>query len=80
MNIDLLLGLIKEKSLLLKTKIDFEFYISGTSCDHSDREFGKREYLKQSVLQLKKRSLFLACIIKPFNRLYNIGKELRAFS
>ena len=54
LNIDLLLGLIKERSLLLKTTIDSEFCISGASCDHSDREFGKKEYLKQSVLQLKK--------------------------
>ena len=38
---DLLLGLIKERSLFLKTAIDFEFCISGASCDHSDREFSK---------------------------------------
>ena len=57
LNIDLLLGLIKERSLLLKTTIDSEFCISGASCDHSDREFGKKEYLKQSVLQLKKVSV-----------------------
>ena len=48
LNIDLLLGLIKKRSLLLKAAIDSEFYISGTSCDHSDREFGKKEYMKQS--------------------------------
>ena len=48
LNIDLLLGLIKKRSLLLKAVIDSEFYISGTSCDHSDREFGKKEYMKQS--------------------------------
>ena len=59
MNIDILLGLIKERSLLLKTAIGFEFCISGESCDHSDREFGKIEYLKQSVLQLKKGLCFL---------------------
>ena len=59
LNIDLLLGLIKERSLLLKTTIDSEFCISGASCDHSDREFGKKEYLKQSVLQLKKGIFFL---------------------
>ena len=48
---------IKERSLLLKTTIDSEFCISGASCYHSDREFGKKEYLKQSVLQLKKVSV-----------------------
>ena len=53
LNIDLLLGLIKERSLLLKTTIDSEFCIPGSSCNHSDREFGKKEYLKQWVLQLK---------------------------
>ena len=58
LNIDLLLGLIKERSLPLKTTIDCEFCISGASCDHSDREFGKKEYLKQSVLQLKKGLCF----------------------
>ena len=79
LNIDLLLGLIKERSLLLKAAIDSEFCISGASCDHSDREFGKKKYLKQSVLQLKK-GLFLACIIKAFTRWYNIEKVLRAFS
>ena len=79
LNIDLLLGLIKGRSLLLKAAIDFEFCISGASCDHSDREFGQKECLKQSVLQLKK-GLFLACIIKAFTRLYNIEKVLRAFS
>ena len=41
LNIDLLLGLIKEQSLLLKTALDFEFCISDASCDNSDREFGK---------------------------------------
>ena len=55
----LLLDLIKERSLLLKTTIYSEFCISGTSCDHSDTEFGKKEYLKQSVLQLKKGIFFL---------------------
>ena len=45
LNIDLLLGLMKERSLFLKTTIDSEFCISGPSCDHSDREFGKKEYL-----------------------------------
>ena len=59
LNIDLLLGLIKERSLFLKTAIDFKFCISGASCDHLDREFGKKEYLKQSVLQLKKGIYFL---------------------
>ena len=59
LNIDLLLGLIKERSLLLKTTIDSEFCISGASCDHSDREFGKKKYLKQSILQLKKGHCFL---------------------
>ena len=49
LNIDLLLGLIKDGSLFLKTAIEFEFCISGASCNHSDREFGKKEYLKQSV-------------------------------
>ena len=75
-NIDLLLCLIKERSLLLKTTIDFQFCISGASCDHSYREFGKR-ILKQSILQLKK---FLACVIKAFTRWYNIGKVLKALS
>ena len=56
LNIDLLLGLIKKRSLLLKAAIDSEFCISGASCDHSDIEFGKKKYLKQSVLQLKKVS------------------------
>ena len=46
LNIDLLLGLIKERRLLLKTTIDSEFCISGASRDHSDNEFGKKEYLK----------------------------------
>ena len=52
LNIDLLLGLMKERSLLLKTAIDSEFCISrrklfvDASCDHSDREFLKKEYLK----------------------------------
>ena len=50
LNIDLLLGLIKERSLLLKTTIDSKVFISGASCDHSDRKFDKREYLRQSVL------------------------------
>ena len=59
LNINLLLGLIKERSLLLKTKIDSEFCISGASCDHPDREFGKNEYLKKSVIQLKKGPCFL---------------------
>ena len=59
LNIDLLLGLIKERSLFLRTAIYFEFCISGASCDHSDREFGKKEYLKESVLQLKKGLCFL---------------------
>ena len=58
-NIDLLLGLIRERSLLLKTTIDSEFCNSGLTCDHSDTEFGKIEYLKQSVLQLKKGICFL---------------------
>ena len=49
LNIDLLLGLIKEKSLLLKTAIDSEFCISGASYDYSDWEFRKKEYLKQLV-------------------------------
>ena len=60
LNIDLLLGLIKERSLFLKATIDSEFCISGGSYDHSDREFGKKEYLKQSVLQLKKGLCFLS--------------------
>ena len=59
LNIDLLLGLIKDRSLFLKTTIDSKFCISGSSCDHSDREFGKKEYLKESVLQLKKDLCFL---------------------
>ena len=59
LNIDLLLGLIKERSLFLKTALYFEFCIPGASCDHPDREFGKEEYLKQSVLQLKKGLCFL---------------------
>ena len=66
-------------SLLLKAAVDFEFCISGASCDHSDKEFGKKEYLKQSVLQLKK-DLFLACIIKAFTRWYNIEEVLRVLS
>ena len=78
-NIDLLLGLIKERSLLLKTTIDFKFCISGASYNHSDSEFGKKEYLKQSVLQSKK-GLFLVCIIKAFTIWCNIGKVLRALS
>ena len=47
LNVDLLLGLIKQRSLLLKTTIDSEFCISGAGCDHLDKEFGKKEYLKQ---------------------------------
>ena len=50
LNIDLLLHLIKERNLLLKAAIDLEFCISSASCNHSDREFGKKEYLKQPVL------------------------------
>ena len=53
-NIDLLLDLIKERSLFFKTAIGFEFCVSGTSFDHSYREFGKNKYLKQLVLQLRK--------------------------
>ena len=79
MNKGILLGLIKEGSLILKTAIDSEFCISGASCDHSDSEFGKKEYLKQSVPQSKK-GLFLACIIKAFTIWYNIEKVLRALS
>ena len=60
LSIDLLLGLIKEGSLFLKTPIDFEFCISGASCDHSDREFGRKEYLKQSC-NWKKVSVFCVC-------------------
>ena len=52
LNIDLLPGLIKDGSLFLKTAIEFKFCISGASCNHSDREFGKKEYLKQSVFFL----------------------------
>ena len=59
LNIDLLLGLIKERSLFLNTALDSECCVSHASCDHSDREFGKKEYLKQSVLQLKKGLCFL---------------------
>ena len=59
LNIDLLLGLIKERSLLLKTTIGSEFCISGACCNHSDTEFRKKEYLKQSILQLKKGLCFL---------------------
>ena len=59
LSIYLLLGLIKKRSLLFKTAIDSEFSISCTSCDQSDREFGKKEYLQQSVLQLKKGLCFL---------------------
>ena len=48
------IGHIKERSLLLKTAIDSEF------CDHSDRtESGKKDHLKESVLQLKKGLCFL---------------------
>ena len=79
LNIDLLLGLIKERSLLLKTTIDSEFCISGASCDHSDREFGKKEYLKISSA-IEKRQPFLACIIKAFTRWYNIEKVLSALT
>ena len=78
-NIDLLLGLIKERSLLLKTTIDSKFCISGTSYNHSDRKFGKKEYLKQSVLQSKKVSV--SCVyLKPFTSWYNIEKVLRALN
>ena len=42
LNIDLLLGLIKERKLLLKTTIDSKFCISGASCYHLDREFRKK--------------------------------------
>ena len=66
LNIGLLLGVTKETSLLLKTTIDSELCISGVSCDHSDREIGKNEYLKQSVLQFKKRSLFPPFTTKTF--------------
>ena len=34
LNIDFLLGLIKEGILFLKTAIDSEFCISGAGCDH----------------------------------------------
>ena len=59
LNIGLLLGLIEKRSFFLKTTIDSKFCISGASCDHSDREFGKKEYLKLPVLQLKKGLCFL---------------------
>ena len=59
LNIDLLLGVIKKRSLFLKTAVHCEFCISGANCDHLDREFGKKEYLKQSVPQLKKGLCFL---------------------
>ena len=76
LNIDLLLGLIKETSLFLKTAIDSELCISGTNCDQSDRQFGKKEYLKQSVLQLNKGLCFLHVSYKMFHirftRWYNI--------
>ena len=58
LNTDLFLALIKDRSLFLKTAIDFEFCISGASCDHSDKKFGKKEYLKQSVMHLKKGICF----------------------
>ena len=59
LTIDLLLGLIKEIILFLKTAMDLNFFISGASCKHSDRGIGKKEYLKQSVLQLKKNLCIL---------------------
>ena len=59
LNIDLLLGHIKKRNLLLETAIDPEFWISGASCDHTDREFAKKKYLKRSFLQLKKGLCFL---------------------
>ena len=42
------------------TAIDFNFFISGASCKHLDKEFGIKEYLKQSVLLLKKDLYILA--------------------
>ena len=77
LKINLLLGLIKERSLLLKTSIDSKFCISGTSCNHSDREFGIFEKISSPI---EERSLFLACVIKVFTRWYNIEKVLRALS
>ena len=47
LNIYILLGLIKERSLLVKTTIDSKFCISGTSCNHSHREFGNNIWKNQ---------------------------------
>ena len=80
LNIDLLLGLIKERSLFLKTTVDSEFCISGASCDHSGREFEKKRIFETVSSAIEKRFLFVAYIIKPFTRWYNIEKVLRALS
>ena len=74
LNIDILLGLVKERSLFLKTAIDFEFCISAASCDHSDREFGKKRIFEAISSAIEKRSLFLAYVMKTFTRWYNIEK------
>ena len=58
-----------------------EFCISGESCDYSDREFEKKGYLKQSVLQLKKGLCFLRVSENlSLDGWYNIEKVLRALS
>ena len=80
LNIDLLLGYIKEGSLFLKTVTvtDSEFCISGASSDDSDKEFGKKIWNNQFCNW--KSFLFFACVIEAFTRWYNIKKVLRAFS
>ena len=79
LNIDFLLGLIKEGILFLKTAIDSEFCISGACCDHSDRKFGKKIWNNQ-FCNWKKAPLSLAYVIKAFTRWYNIKKVLTALS
>ena len=79
LNIDLLLGLIKVRSLFLKTARDFTFCISGASWNHADRLFGNKEYLRLSVLQLKEGVCFLH-VSKVFTRCYMIEMVLRALN
>ena len=44
LNTNLFLGLIKERSLFLKTAIDSKFCISGASCDNSERSIWHNQF------------------------------------
>ena len=61
LNIDLLLGHIKKRSLLLKTAVDLEFWISGVSCDHTDREFAKKKIFEMVISAIEKK-VSVSCV------------------